>query len=214
MFCAKCGANLPTDSAFCGVCGQPLTPIRSGAAIPGGELSPAGTYTATAVAPATITPFAAAPAAAIAPAYAGFWLRLIAFFVDTIILLAATGLIFAIFRAIFGVSALGMVRPDLAGPATMRVFGTFELIVGAGAWLYFALMESSAWQATLGKKLMGLYVTDLHGHRIGFGRASGRYFGKIVSNFTLFIGYIMAGFTARKQALHDMIAGCLVCKIA
>ena len=75
------------------------------------------------------------------------------------------------------------------------------------SWLYWALMESSAWQATLGKKLFGLKVTDLQGRRISFARASGRYFGKIV-----FVGFIMVAFTEKKQALHDMIAGCLVVK--
>ena len=77
-------------------------------------------------------------------------------------------------------------------------------------WLYFALMESSTWQATLGKKALGLEVTDLEGKRIGFGRASGRFFGKILSALILWIGFIMAGFTERKQALHDMLAGTLV----
>jgi uncharacterized RDD family membrane protein YckC len=79
-----------------------------------------------------------------------------------------------------------------------------------GGWLYEALMESSAKQATLGKMLLGLMVTDEAGNRISFARASGRHFAKYISSFTLFIGYIMAGFTAKKQALHDMIAGTLV----
>jgi uncharacterized RDD family membrane protein YckC len=77
-------------------------------------------------------------------------------------------------------------------------------------WLYFSLMESSVWQATVGKKLLGLTVTDLEGRRISFGRATGRYFAKIISSLILFIGYMMAGFTEKKQALHDMIAGTLV----
>jgi uncharacterized RDD family membrane protein YckC len=77
-------------------------------------------------------------------------------------------------------------------------------------WLYFALMESSAKQATLGKAMIGVIVTDADGSRISFGRASGRYFAKFVSVITLMIGFIMAAFTKRKQALHDMMAGCLV----
>jgi uncharacterized RDD family membrane protein YckC len=76
--------------------------------------------------------------------------------------------------------------------------------------LYYSLMESSPWQATLGKRALGLQVTDLHGNRISFGRATGRYFAKIVSGLTLSIGYLMAGFTRRKQALHDIISECLV----
>jgi uncharacterized RDD family membrane protein YckC len=71
-------------------------------------------------------------------------------------------------------------------------------------------MESSAKQATVGKMALGIIVTDLDGRRIGFGRATGRYFAKILSALTLGIGFLMAGFTERKQALHDMVASCLV----
>jgi uncharacterized RDD family membrane protein YckC len=76
-------------------------------------------------------------------------------------------------------------------------------------WLYFAKLESSARQATIGKRALGIAVTDLAGRRISFGRATGRYFAKFLSSVAA-IGFLMAGFTARKQALHDMIAGCLV----
>jgi len=78
------------------------------------------------------------------------------------------------------------------------------------AWIYFASLESSASQATLGKRMLGLKVADLSGGRISFGRATGRYFAKILSGVILLIGYIMAGFTEKKQALHDMLAGTLV----
>jgi uncharacterized RDD family membrane protein YckC len=71
-------------------------------------------------------------------------------------------------------------------------------------------MESSSKQATLGKMALALKVTDLQGRRISFARATGRHFAKIISGMILLIGYIMAGFTERKQALHDMIAGTLV----
>ena len=77
-------------------------------------------------------------------------------------------------------------------------------------WIYYAALESSSWHATLGKKILGLKVTDLTGNRITFARASGRFFGKILSGMILGIGFLMAGFTARKQALHDILAGCLV----
>ena len=85
----------------------------------------------------------------------------------------------------------------------------FAIGVG-GSWLYEALMESSARQATLGKMIFQMKVTDLFGNRISFARATGRYFAKWLSGLTLFIGYIIAGFTERKQALHDMVAGTLV----
>jgi len=92
----------------------------------------------------------------------------------------------------------------------MGAFIRLSLIRTVLNWLYYALLESSAWQATLGKKALGLEVTDMQGMRISFGRATGRFFAKIISSIILFIGFIMAGFTEKKQALHDMIAGTLV----
>jgi len=79
-------------------------------------------------------------------------------------------------------------------------------------WLYYALCESSSWQGTVGKKVVGLRVTDLNGNRISFGKATGRHFGKIVSALILGIGFIMIAFTEQKQGLHDILAGTLVLK--
>jgi len=87
------------------------------------------------------------------------------------------------------------------------ILNFFSLILG---WLYFALMESSEYQGTLGKIAIGIKVTDLDGNRLGFVRATGRHFGKIISAIILCIGFVMAGFTEKKQALHDIMAGCLV----
>jgi uncharacterized RDD family membrane protein YckC len=85
------------------------------------------------------------------------------------------------------------------------------------SWLYWSLMESSSWQATLGKKALGLYVTDMEGHRASFARTTGRYCaGRLVTivpsigGLYFFVSCICAGFTERKQAIHDIIAGCLV----
>ena len=77
-------------------------------------------------------------------------------------------------------------------------------------WLYHSLMESSRYQGSLGKMALGIVVTDMSGRRISFGRATARHFSKIVSGLTIYIGFMMAGWTRQKQALHDMIAGCLV----
>ena len=77
-------------------------------------------------------------------------------------------------------------------------------------WLYWAGLESSGLQATLGKRAFGLQVTDLAGQRISFGRATGRYFGKILSMMLVYIGFLMAAFTPKRQALHDIVAGTLV----
>jgi len=71
-------------------------------------------------------------------------------------------------------------------------------------------MLSSGWQATVGKRALGMVVTGLDGRRISFARATGRHFAKYISALILFIGFIMAAFTAKKQALHDMIAETLV----
>ena len=79
-------------------------------------------------------------------------------------------------------------------------------------WLYYALFESSKYGGTLGKMAVGIKVTDIEGRRVSFARATGRYFARIVTNMTLLIGYIMAGFTEKKQALHDILANCLVVK--
>ena len=84
------------------------------------------------------------------------------------------------------------------------------LITLAIQFVYFAYLESSEKQATVGKMVLGLKVTDLNGQRISFARAAGRFLGKFLSSMILGIGYIMAGFTEKKQGLHDMIAGTLV----
>ena len=80
----------------------------------------------------------------------------------------------------------------------------------AGSWLYHTLMESSHHQATLGKMALGIKVTDLDGNRISFTRANGRFFGKWLSGAVMNVGYLMAAFTEKKQALHDILASCLV----
>jgi uncharacterized RDD family membrane protein YckC len=119
--------------------------------------------------------------------YAGFWKRFAAVILDGIIL----GIVSALLVAILG-----------------RSVGTpLNTLIG---WLYFAGMESSERQATLGKMALGIVVTDLDGNRISFARATLRYFAKIISALILMIGFLMAAFTQRKQALHDMIAGTLV----
>lgn len=122
--------------------------------------------------------------------YAGFWIRFCAAVIDSLVF-------FPIGFVIGLVDSVGDV-------------GGWSLVSWIVGWLYFSLMESSGWQATLGKRLVGIRVTDLDGKRITFGRATGRYFSKILSWATLYIGYFMVAFTAKKQGLHDMLAGTLV----
>ena len=132
--------------------------------------------------------------------YAGFWKRLVACMIDQVSLMAG--------GFIFGVLA-GFVY-GLCGGSEEGIEPLGRLIGIIIGWLYFALLESSPKQATLGKMALGIKVTDLSGDGISFGRATGRHFGKIISALTLLIGYLMAGVTRRKQGLHDLMAGCLV----
>ena len=135
--------------------------------------------------------------------YAGFWRRFAAFNIDAVLL----GMVQAVATIVMVVT---IPEPEASDEANVGSIATANLVSFVATWLYFALMESSAKQATVGKILVGVVVTDIDGNRVSFGRASGRYFGKIVSWIILAIGFIMAAFTERKQALHDIMAGCLV----
>ena len=151
--------------------------------------------------------------------YAGFWLRLLAFVIDSVVM--GVGFVLILIPLIFltGLGGLiGEFHPDeeLNNAGVAVLVGIFLLLATVSVlftWLYHALMECSEWQATVGKKALGLVVTDMAGQRASFARATGRHFAKIISNLVSFgigLGYLMAGFTEKKQALHDMIAGCLV----
>jgi uncharacterized RDD family membrane protein YckC len=140
--------------------------------------------------------------------YAGFWIRFVAYLLDAILL----NIVFGVIAAILGISLIPA-DPSTIGPEYMSKMGGLELVAVVVTWLYFALMESSARGATVGKLILGLRVVDDQGARISFLRATGRFFAKIISGIILLIGYIMAAFTDRKRALHDIIAGTLVVKI-
>ena len=149
--------------------------------------------------------------------YGGFWLRFVAYIIDGLILSIAQGIFlipFFIFFGFLGYTEGVFEDPDAMSEgvafAMIGLFSLFALFAIAVGWLYFALFESSDKQATLGKMALNLKVTDMYGNKISFGRATGRYFGKFVSGLIFNIGYIIAGFTEKKQALHDIMAGCLV----
>jgi len=224
MFCSKCGASVPAGTTFCSNCGQPIPgeanptePSEPAVTTPAATPFPADSY---ATPPPPIQtwqpPVAVQPASTVG--YAGFWLRFVAAIIDGLLLLAVRKILFLPFgiRTGMGMGMGGIFhggRQPQDFSQLMPMLGLLFRIAIISAliqWLYFSLMESSVWQATLGKKALGLTVTDLEGRRISFGRATGRYFAKILSTLTIGIGYLMAGFTAKKQALHDMIAGTLV----
>ena len=204
MYCSKCGAVLAADAAFCVSCGSPVVrgalATATGLPVPG-NVGVAGFSTTRSV------------------TYAGFWLRFVAYLIDGVILGVA---IFALVIPLLFLTGLaatlerlphhldGQISPAAIAAIVLLAL-TFVAVAVLLKWLYFAYLESGEKQATWGKQALGLYVTDGAAERISFGRASGRFFAKIISGLIpLGIGYIMAGFTERKQALHDMIAGCLV----
>jgi len=207
MFCQKCGTQLANDAAFCTNCGQVIQRIPSAAYPPSAAPPPPQRQQVEQqpAPPAWQPPQVSQPPVA----YAGFWLRVVAYIIDAIILgMAGVVAFFPLFRA--NIHAFTTQNPWEVYTSMSRPLFAIRLLALMLGWIYYASMESSSWQATLGKKILGLRVTDLAGNRISFSRASGRFFGKILSGMILGIGFLMAGFTARKQALHDILAGCLV----
>jgi uncharacterized RDD family membrane protein YckC len=203
MFCSRCGIRVVEGNRFCQACGQEVGPAM--AAVPA---------TASTLPP----PIAAGVRVAAPPPYAGFWLRFAASLVDGLILGVPFWLVVIVLFTVFGGFGL-MMRQRPADPRAVAaflgpIFGLFFLGMVAFViveWLYFAGMESSERQATFGKSVMSVRVTDYEGRRLTFGHASGRFFAKLISGLIPFaIGYIMAGFTEKKQALHDLIAATLV----
>jgi uncharacterized RDD family membrane protein YckC/type II secretory pathway pseudopilin PulG len=134
--------------------------------------------------------------------YAGFWKRFAAAIIDYAILVAVSALLGWVAGTLYEAAA-----GTVAKSAAEGIGNVVGILVW---WIYYASLESSAKQATPGKLALRIKVVDREGGRISFGRATGRHFAKLVSGMILMIGYLMAGFTARKQALHDMLAGCLV----
>jgi len=134
--------------------------------------------------------------------YAGFWLRFGAYIIDQIII---SVLYFFVALFVFGTESLNPNDPSTRIDILLSRLGLLLT-----TWLYYAIQESSSRRATFGKRLLGLAVVDMDGQRIGFIRASIRYFAQILSGLICGIGYLMAGFTEKKQALHDMIAGTYV----
>ncbi len=145
--------------------------------------------------------------------YSGFWRRFVAFIIDMLIVSIPTALLFI---PVLGTQLAGVETPDQLSQMQLGFLGLtfiswqfFSLLI---TWLYFAILESGAKQATWGKRLLGIKVITTTGERMSFGRATGRFFSKSLSYAIVWIGFIMAGFTSRKRALHDMIAGTYVVK--
>jgi uncharacterized RDD family membrane protein YckC len=200
-------------AVFCSNCGQAFAVAAAMARAPMMSSSVAAPIVGGVTAAPPYAGYAAVPRVE----YAGFWVRFLAFLIDSAVM--GIGFVLILIPLIFltGLGGIiGEIHPneDMNDIGIFMLFGLLFLAATVSllwTWLYHALMESSEWQSTVGKRLLGLVVTDMAGQRVSFGRATGRHFAKIVTNMVpAFIGYIMAGFTERKQALHDMLAGCLV----
>lgn len=191
IFCNQCGQAVNAAASFCTRCGGAVTP--AGAAAPSVSVPPSAIR-------------AGVPAAA---GYAGFWIRFLAVVIDAVILFAVMTPIRLILHAPMGLMAAS--RHEGFNPLMFLPFiGLSMLISVVLNWLYEAYFLSSERQATLGKMALGIRVTDVRGQRLSFGQATLRHFAKWLSGLTFLIGYIIAAFTERKQALHDFLAGTVV----
>ncbi len=150
--------------------------------------------------------------------YAGFWIRFVAYFIDSLLIGFIEFMLVLPLLGLFGYTVITMdsiyelehMEPELFIPVVLAAITGLSVSVFLVTWLYYALLESGSRQATVGKMALGIIVTDANGERISFTSASLRHFSKIISSAIMMIGYIMAGFTTKKQALHDIIANTLV----
>lgn len=151
--------------------------------------------------------------------YAGFWKRFVAIIIDGIVVWILQAFIFVPILGALGFSFLSNMEDLQSVDSEVSLGMVGAIIAAAGAiWvlamiihvLYFSLMESSKTQATLGKMVLGIIVTNTNGAPLNFSKALVRNLCRLLSNFTMLIGYVIAAFTAKKQALHDIIAGTLV----
>ena len=194
--CSTCGNVQLPDGRFCLFCGDLLSEPTSRDMVSSQPAKP---------------PASSVPTEMALPAYAGFWLRVWAGAIDVALEVGgALVLTFAIDLALRRFGRMLGVSPFVSKVVTGMAF---ILIMAVGGWLYSAFTESSSWRATVGKRVLGLQVVTAEGDRIGFGQATVRHFMKFLSLFFLAIGFMMAGWTKRRQALHDMPSDCLVIRV-
>jgi uncharacterized RDD family membrane protein YckC len=143
--------------------------------------------------------------------YAGFWLRVWAGLID--VALEAVGALVLTIAVDLVLGRFGRVLGFSPWDSKFATGMSYILILSIGAWLYCAFAESSSWQATIGKRLLGLRVVTAEGGRISFGQATIRHLMKFLSLFSAGFGFMMAAWTERRQALHDMPSDCLVVRV-
>lgn len=176
MYCPNCGVRLEGNPKFCVNCGTELT----------GE----------GIVPVVMTD-------KVAMEHAGFWRRLVAWILDSIIV----GVVYFLLAVLISIGSTGSLADAIRWVSGSFLSSLLNIVI---AWLYYSIMESSSRQATLGKMALDIVVTDMSGNRISFGRATGRHFAKIISGLILLIGFLMIAFTEKKQGLHDIMADTLV----
>jgi uncharacterized RDD family membrane protein YckC len=154
---------------------------------------------------------------------AGFWIRCAAGLIDLILLGIPLAVFVSFLSVAMGISTAFLeLRPGEPpreiltrfGPTFLFISLCFFMVMG---WIYFASFESSQWRATLGKRLLGLYVADARGNPVGFWRASGRFAGgrllahvPVVGSYYFVVDCVCIGVTPSKRAIHDMLSGCWV----
>lgn len=208
VYCNRCGVQNSALAKFCSNCGTPFGSDAPAVAPPAQDATPRPQGPATPPVGTSVGPHPSYVAPSSNVRYAGFWIRLVAVLIDALVLGIVVWPVGGILAVAISIAGRGTDMPGV-GIHLVRGIVVWTLFIFAG-WIYESALESSSRQATLGKMALGLKVTDEYGKRISFARASARYFSKLLSRMILMIGYVMAGFTARKQALHDMIAGTLV----
>ena len=200
MFCPKCGKETDALGKFCQWCGADIVTNPSSAPVTTPEEEEEG------------------PDIGI---YAGLGRRIVAFIVDIILILLLDAVAVAVLGLFRGLQNLYFYAVQQASVESLTTEGTsaalFGSIVAAYGiviivipWLYYAGFESSRSQATPGKLLMRIVVTDLDGNKPSFARVTLRHFAKFISALVIFLGFLMIGLTKNRQGLHDRIAGCLV----
>jgi uncharacterized RDD family membrane protein YckC len=193
--CSSCGNPATADGEFCLFCGDVLARSRK----PISEIADSSDNI-----PLVVT----SPES---NEYAGFWRRVLAGSIDVvlevIVALLLSLIVDLVLHAIGG--SMGIAPESMAYVTGV----TFIVLLTVGGWLYCAISESSRYRATLGKRLLGLQVVTLSGDQLTFPQASVRHVMKFLSLFTVGFGFMMAGWTKRSQALHDMPNECLVIRV-
>lgn len=198
MFCPKCGKETDASGKFCQWCGFDIASIPAKPVIvPEEEEGPE------------------------VGVYAGLGRRFIAFIVDAILILLIgivtitffsmmNGLRYAYYIVAQGAPVTQLTEAGTADAAFGPIIAAFGMLIVVIPWLYFAGFESSRSQATPGKVLMHIMVTDMEGNKPTFARVTLRHFGKFISAIPVFLGFLAIGLTKKRQGLHDKIGSCLV----